>query len=71
MQRTDQEILNNLESQLTFDDWLALKRGLALLDEAEPPTLRATLPVELYRDPTDDPQKMTVEAWPVNDEVSR
>ena len=68
MAPSDQEILDKLEQQLTFDDWIALRRGLALLDQDEPPTLRATLPTEAY---SDDPQRMNVNNWPANDEVSR
>lgn len=63
----DDEILQRLLEQLSFDDWVKLRRGLALLDADDcPPTKRNTVkPLE------PDPQKMTVANWPSNDEVSR
>lgn len=59
-------IVDRLSYQLTIDDYLRLRRGMALVEGwDEPPTKPSNAlpqPIE------SDPQKMTVSNWPANDD---
>jgi hypothetical protein len=66
--KTNDEILHRLESQLTIEEWIQLRRGLAIVEDSGdcPPTKRN--PRMIVTEP--DPQRITVANWPANDEVT-